>query len=209
MVALVGVVLSSVLVGLMLAVMLSLLFVLYRASRAYVAVLGRVPGKLAAYGDIGRHPEYERVPGLVIFRLDAPLFFANASVADKEIRQVVAKQPTPPNAILIDLGATNDMDVASADMLHDLVSEMRDANIQVLLAQVRGGVRDQMRRMGLMAFVGQGNVFFSVEGAVAHYMKTDASAQNAAEEQPAQSETRPTATPPESALAEGEPERKG
>lgn len=171
LVALVGVVLSSVLVGLMLAVLLSLIFVLYRASRAYIAILGRVPGRMVAYGDIGRHPEYEQVPGLVIFRPDAPLFFANASVADKEIRQAVAKREVTPKAIVIDLGATNDLDIASADMLRELVSELRDKGIETLLAQVRGGVRDRMRKTGLMEFVGEERIFFSVEGAVADYLQ--------------------------------------
>lgn len=171
LVALFGVVLSSVLVGLMLAVFLSLLFVLYRASRAYIAILGRVPGHVAAYGDISRHPEYQQLQGLIIFRPDAPLFFANTSVADKEIRQNIAKQETPPKAIVVDLGATNDLDVASADMLHDLVSELRDNNIETLFAQVRGGVRDRMRKTGLMSFVGEQRIFFSVEGAVSDFIK--------------------------------------
>jgi MFS superfamily sulfate permease-like transporter len=202
LVALFGVVLSSVLVGLMLAVFLSLLFVLYRASRAYVAILGRVPGRVAEYGDIKRHPEYERIAGLIIFRLDAQLFFANTSVADKEIRQAVAKQSPPARAIVIDLGATNDLDIASADMLHDLVSEMRDAHVDVLMAQVRGGVRDRMRRVGLMEFVGEDRVFFSVEGAVAHYLKTLAPQPEELEVTMSAVPLTTDSEPPESALAE-------
>jgi len=73
MVALLGVISTDVLTGLMIAVFLSLLIILYRASRPYVAVLGTAPGQEAAYGDIARHPENLHVPGLLIVRLDAPI----------------------------------------------------------------------------------------------------------------------------------------
>jgi MFS superfamily sulfate permease-like transporter len=170
LVALMGVVLSSVLVGLMLAVLLSLIIVLYRASRPYVALLGRVPGQRAAFGDIFRHPEYEQIPGLIIFRLDAPLFFANASVARKEIHAAIGARLTPPEAILVDLGATADLDIASADMLEELVTDLRDKQIEVFFAQVRGSVRDRMRKTGLMKIAGEEHIFYSIEGAV-HYFQ--------------------------------------
>ncbi len=178
--ALFGVLLSNVLTGLALAVFLSLVFVLYRASRAYVAVLGKVPGRVAAYGDIVRHPEYEQIPGLLIFRLDAPLFFANANVADNEVREQIANSKPRPQAIILDLGATADFDVASADMLRDLVSELRDTHIETLLAQVRGPMRDRMRRIHLMEFIGEERIFFSVEGAVTYYLQHYASEASAA-----------------------------
>lgn len=170
MVALIGVLATSVLTGLVVAVLLSLLIVLYRASRPYLAILGRVPGQRAAYGDILRHAEYQEIPGLVMLRLDAALFFANANVADKEIRETIAHKTTAPGqsprAVLLDLGVTGDLDVASMDMLRDLITDLRAQKIEVLFAQVRGAVRDRMRRAGLMQVVGEDHVFYSIEAAV-------------------------------------------
>lgn len=169
LVALFGVVLSDVLVGLSIAVFLSLLMVLYRASRPYIARLGRVPGQRAAYGDISRHPEYQEVGGLIIMRMDAPLFFANANVADKEIRAAIQKSASPPQAILLDLAATADLDIASVDMLQDLVKDLRSNNIELLLAQVRGAARDRLRRTGLIDVIGAEKIFLSVEEAVHNF----------------------------------------
>ena len=89
----------------MIAVFLSLLIILYRASRPYVAVLGKVPGQEATYGDVARHPENIQVPGLLIVRLDAPLYFLNANVARGQILGLVTASQPPPRAILFDLGA--------------------------------------------------------------------------------------------------------
>lgn len=176
LVALFGVILSDVLVGLSIAVLLSLMIVLYRASRPYMATLGRVPGQRAAYGDLARHPENNEIPGLVIFRVDAPLFFANANVADKEIRASIATHTPTPTVIVIDLGATSDLDIASTDMLNDLVGDLKSINIQVYFAQVRGAARDRMRKTGLMKLVGEENIFLSVEAAVYHYSEQAADA---------------------------------
>lgn len=184
LVALFGVVASDVLTGLAIAVLLSLMIVLYRASRPYMAQLGRVPGQRAAYGDLSRHPNYEKIEGLIIFRVDAPLFFANANVADKEIRASIATHDPTPNAIIIDLGATSDLDIASIDMLKELVGDLRSINIQVLFAQVRGAARDRMRRTGFMKAIGEENIFLSVEAAVEHYLEPRANSARLVEPAP-------------------------
>ncbi len=95
-VALAGVVLTDVLTGLVIAVLLSVAFLLYRASRPYVAALGRLPGYRNTFGDLQRHPNAEAVPGLVIVRVDAPLYFFNANVAKGQILAVLAA--TQPGA---------------------------------------------------------------------------------------------------------------
>jgi MFS superfamily sulfate permease-like transporter len=166
MVALFGVLTTDVLTGLMIAVFLSLLIILYRASRPYLAVLGKVPGQPATYGDVARHPEYLRVPGLLIVRLDAPLYFPNANVARGQILELVKTGEPRPKAVLFDLGASADLDVASLDMLRMLVGEMEEAGSDVLLAQVRGSVRDRLRKSGIMAEIGENRVYRSVAAAV-------------------------------------------
>jgi high affinity sulfate transporter 1 len=166
MVAMFGVLTTDVLTGLLIAVFLSLLIILYRASRPHMAVLGKVPGQVATYGDISRHPENAQVPNLLIVRLDAPLYFLNANVARGQILDLVTTSQPRPAAILFDLGASADLDVASLDMLKNLVRELDEASVDVLLAQVRGKVRDRLRKAGVMAEIGEDRVYLSVPAAV-------------------------------------------
>jgi SulP family sulfate permease len=165
-VALFGVLSTDVLTGLLIAVFLSLLIILYRASRPYVAVLGEVPGQVATYGDVARHPENMQVPGLLIVRLDAPLYFLNANVARGQILGLVTASQPPPRAILFDLGASADLDVASLDMLKNLVRELDEAGVDVLLAEIRGRVRDRLRKASVMTDIGENRIYQSVPAAV-------------------------------------------
>ena len=169
MVAMFGVLTTDVLTGLLIAVFLSLLIILYRASRPYIAVLGKVPGQVATYGDISRHPENAQVPSLLIVRLDAPLYFLNANLARGQILDLITASQPPPAAILFDLGASADLDIASLDMLKNLVRELEEANVDVLLAQVRGRVRDRLRKAGVMAEIGENRIYLSVPAAVADF----------------------------------------
>jgi high affinity sulfate transporter 1 len=166
MVAMFGVLTTDVLTGLLIAVFLSLLIILYRASRPHMAVLGKVPGQVATYGDISRHPENAQVPNLLIVRLDAPLYFLNANLARGQILDLVTTSQPRPAAILFDLGSSADLDVASLDMLKNLVRELDEAGVDVLLAQVRGKVRDRLRKAGVMAEIGEDRVYLSVPAAV-------------------------------------------
>jgi high affinity sulfate transporter 1 len=165
-VALLGVVLTSVLVGLVIAVLLSVTMLLYRASRPYVAVIGKLSGVRATYVDLERHPDAETVPGLLMLRIDAPLYFFNANVARNAVLEALAGSDPRPSAILLDIGATADFDVTTADMIRQLVTDLHDQSMDVLLAQVKGPVRDRMRRMRLMDTIGEDRVYLSVAAAV-------------------------------------------
>ena len=169
--ALVGVLSTSVMVGLAIAVLLSVVMLLYRASRPYIALLGkRASGE---YGDMGRHADAQPIPGLVILRLDAPLYFFNANVARTQILAQTAVDP-PPQAILLDLGASADLDIGTSDMFRDLVSDLRRANIDLLFAQVRGSVRRRMSKTGLFDHIGQDHIFLSVDAAVQSFLSRPA-----------------------------------
>jgi len=157
---------TDVLTGLIIAVFLSLVIILYRASRPGMAVLGKVPGQEAAYGDLVRHPENILVPGALILRLDAPLYFLNANVARGQILDLISASQPAPVAVIFDLGGSADLDIASLDMLKNLVVELDEIGIAVLLAQVRGGVRDRLRQAGLMAEIGEDRIYLSVAAAV-------------------------------------------
>jgi MFS superfamily sulfate permease-like transporter len=164
--ALAGVTLSDVMTGLLLAVFLSLVMLLYRASRPYIAVLGqRASGE---FGDLGRHADAQAIPGLVILRLDAPLYFFNANVARTQILEQAASDP-PPQAILLDLAASADLDIGTADMLRDLCSDLRTNQIDLLFAEIRGSVHDRMERTGLLEVVGKDQLYASIPAAVSAF----------------------------------------
>jgi MFS superfamily sulfate permease-like transporter len=146
---------------------------LYRASRPYIAVLGKRSS--GEYGDMGRHADAQSVPGLVLLRLDAPLYFFNANVARTQILEQTGVEPAP-QAILLDLGASADLDIGTADMLRDLASDLRQAGIDLLLAQVRGSVRERMRVTGLFDHIGEDHIFLSVDAAVQSFLSRPAAA---------------------------------
>jgi sulfate permease, SulP family len=163
--ALVGVISTDVMTGLTIAVLLSLVMLLYRASRPYIAVLGKRPDAPGQYIDVSRHADAEYVPGLVILRLDAPLYFFNANVARTQILARTQSDP-PPQAILLDLGASADLDIGTSDMLQVLTSDLRDDKIDLFFAQVRGSVRDRMRLTGLLEHIGEEHIYMTVDAAV-------------------------------------------
>ncbi len=168
LVALFGVVLSDVLTGLVIAVVLSLIFIVYRASRPYIALLGRAPESTVEFGDVLRHPDYELIPGLMIVRLDAPLYFLNAGVAQTMIRDMAATQPEP-RALLIDLGASGDLDIPTMDLLADVDVKLRNRGVTLMFAQMRGAVRDRLERAHFMDVIGAENVFPSLAAGVDAY----------------------------------------
>jgi sulfate permease, SulP family len=164
--ALVGVAASDVMTGLMLTVFLSLVMLLYRASRPYIAIVGQRAN--SEFGDLGRHPDARPIPGLVILRLDAPLYFFNANVARTQILAQTATDPKP-QAILLDLAASADLDIGTADMLCDLYSDLRTSQIDLLFAQIRGSVHDRMVKTGLLEHIGEDHLYASTIAAVAAF----------------------------------------
>jgi len=166
MTALVGVVMTTVLTGLAIAVLLSLVFLLYRASRPHVASLGLLPGYRATYADLERHPDAVPVPGLVMIRLDAPLYFFNANVARTQILDLVVHREPMPRGVVIDMAATADLDVTTGDMLFGLLHDLNSRSIEVLFAQVKGSTRDRLRRTGLMDEIGEDRIYLSLGSAV-------------------------------------------
>jgi len=175
MAALVGVVTTTVLVGLVIAVLLSLTALLYRASRPYIAILGRLRPEEATYVDLGRHPNAEMIPGLLIVRIDAPLYFFNANVAHDQILGLVASADPPPTVVVLDIGASSDFDVTTTDVVRELARELGERSIRLWLAQVKGAVRDRLRRTGTMDVLGEDRIFLSVGAAVEAFGEGDAS----------------------------------
>jgi high affinity sulfate transporter 1 len=165
--ALGGVVFTTALTGMAIAVTLSLMAILYQASRPYIAVLGRIAGDPPVFADAGRHRSAEPIPRYLMVRPNVPLTFVNADVAKDQIMTLVRARPSAPAALVVDIGATADLDVATTDMLKALHTYLGEAGIELRLAQVRGSVRDRMRRTGLMDVIGEDHCYLSNEAAVA------------------------------------------
>lgn len=165
LVTLVGVFLAGVLPGLMIAVFLSLLIVLYQSSRPHLAVLGKIPGHIA-YGDIDENPDAEQIPGLLILRPDVALFFANANTLHSQIGSLVSEAAKSLKAVILDLGASADLDIASTDMLSNLVEELSQADIGLLLADVKSASRSRLEHTGLLERIGEENLYLRVSEAV-------------------------------------------
>jgi SulP family sulfate permease len=156
-----------VLPGLLIGVVAMLLYFIYQASTPHVVTLGRIPGVAGAYGNVRRHPNYERVPGLLVLRLETPLFYANASGVSDRIKKLVGAADPLPRAVILDMGASDSLDISSAGMLVGLVEAIRSAGIDFALAEVRHPVTDTARRSRLVRLLGENRIFDTVGEAVA------------------------------------------
>ncbi len=168
-----GVALIGVIQGIFIAIALSLVAFIWRAWRPYDAVLGRVTG-LKGYHDITRHPDAKRIPGLVLFRWDAPLFFANADIFHDHVLQAIAAAPTPTRWIVVAAEPVTDVDVTAADMLSELDDELQAADIELGFAEMKGPAKDRLKQYGLFAKFGDDLFFRTIGQAVDRYLETHA-----------------------------------
>ena len=162
--AFLGVALFGVLQGIAIAVALSILNVFRRAWWPYHTTLGRVPG-LPGHHDQQQHPVAEELPGLVIFRFDAPLFFANARTFRDHIRRFAAAEPRP-RWILIAAEPMTDVDTTAADMLEDLDEELNAKGIFLVFAELKDHVRTKLERYELVGPLNPDHFFPTIDAAV-------------------------------------------
>ncbi len=142
--AMLGVLVFDTLPGLFIGIGVSLLLLVYRASRPNVAVLGRVPGTTDQYADVARHADNTPVPGLVLLRPESGLFFANADAVRDRIRRHAETPGT--RAIVLDAESVPYIDVTAATMLLELARDLERRGIQLVLARDLGQVRELLRR---------------------------------------------------------------
>ncbi|HNM50576.1 MAG TPA: sulfate permease [Candidatus Obscuribacter sp.] len=166
-----GVAIAGVIPGIFIAVGISLLVFIIRASRPYSAVLGRAKG-LKGYHDISRHPEAKQIPGLVLFRWDAPLFFANARLFRECALEAIANAPTAVKRIVIEAEPVTDIDSTAADALRELEHDLNAVSIELGFAQMKGPVKDQLKNYGLFQKIGEENFFPTLGVAVDAYVHT-------------------------------------
>ena len=163
---LLGVVTLDVLPGLVIGVSSMLLLVVYHASKSHVSVLARRPGTPGAFGDVERHPDYEHVPGVLVLRLEAPLFYANAAPTRDRIKQLIGARDPLPQAVILEVGANESLDITTAEILQQLIAALRSADITLALADVRLPVLEMARRTGVLDELGEEHVFRTVDQAI-------------------------------------------
>lgn len=170
--AFLGVVLIGVLEGMVIGLVVSLLFVIYRSTRPHVASLGKVPGAPGAYSDLCRHAEDIPVPGVLIVRLDAPIYYANAVTFRDAVKAMIAESEPPPGAVIFDAEEQADIDVTSVDVMTKLLTELLKRDIEVYFANVHDLVLEKARKMGLLRPADEDRVFPTLDAAVDHIKET-------------------------------------
>jgi high affinity sulfate transporter 1 len=164
-VATVGVLAFGPLYGLLLAVAGSLLGLVYRSSRVDVEVMGKVPHEKAAWGSTRNHAERSTYPGVIVLRIDAPIFWVTAAPIYDSILTEIESGPGT-RALVLDIEATNQMDTTSVDTLADLLNGLRKRDIDLYLVHVMWPVRKLLRRSGLMSELGEDHVWHSISQGV-------------------------------------------
>ena len=168
MVAFAGVAVLGVLWGVGVAIAVSLLNFIRRAWHPHDAVLGRVDN-LKGYHDTERYPDARHIPGLVLYRFDAPLFFANADYFRERVRALARRGEV--SWIVVAAEPITDIDVTAGETLGDLNDELHAVGIELAFAELKDPVRDRLRRYGIEAAVGTDRFFPTLGVAVATYVQ--------------------------------------
>ena len=169
----VGVVVLGVIPGIGLAIVIAVLEFLWDGWRPHHAVLGRVDG-IRGYHDLKRYPDARLIPGLVLFRWDAPLFFANAEQFHERVLEAAAASPTPVRRIIVTAEPVTSIDVTSADMLAELEQTLRSSRIELRFAEMKDPVKDKLKRFELIERFGVASFYPTIGAAVDAYLEEHA-----------------------------------
>jgi len=157
--------------GIAFAIVIAVIEFLWDGWRPHSAVLGRVD-QIKGYHDITRYPNARLIPGLVLFRWDAPLFFANAELFHERVRAAIARSPTAVRWLVVAAEPVTSIDVTSADAVCDLDDELRAAGISLYFAEMKDPVKDKLKRFGLYERFGEGTFFATIGEAVSAYRES-------------------------------------
>lgn len=169
----VGVAVFGVIPGIGIAIVIAVIEFLWDGWRPHFAVLGRVDG-VRGYHDIARYPAARRIPGLVLFRWDAPLFFANAELFHQRVLDAIAESPTPVRRIIVAAEPVTSVDVSSADMLAELEHTLTESGIELRFAEMKDPVKDKLKRFELFDRFGAANFYPTIHSAVDAYLEEHA-----------------------------------
>ncbi|WEJ69793.1 sulfate permease [Pseudomonas sp. PSE14] len=165
----VGVAVFGAIPGICIAVVISVIEFLWDGWRPHFAVLGRVEGT-RGYHDVARYPQARRIPGLVLFRWDAPLFFANAEQFQNTVLEAVDQSPTPVQRLVIAAEPVTSIDITSADMLAELDKALEARGVELQFAEMKDPVKDKMKRFELFERMGESAFHPTVGAAVDAYL---------------------------------------
>ena len=168
MICFAGVAVFGAIPGIAVAIVIAVIEFLWDGWRPHSAVLGRVD-HVQGYHDVTRHSDARLIPGLVLFRWDAPLFFANAELFHERVLLAVAESPTRVRWLVITAEPVTSVDVTAADVLGELDEALHDAGIEMCFAEMKGPVKDKLKRFGLFDRFGEKTFFATIEEAVAAY----------------------------------------
>ncbi len=168
-----GVAVFGTIPGIAFAIVIAVVEFLWDGWRPHSAVLGRV-GHIKGYHDITRYPDASLIPGLVLFRWDAPLFFANAELFHERVLDAVAASPTPVRWLVVAAEPVTSIDVTAADVISDLEDSLREAGIELCFAEMKDPVKDKLKRFGLFTRFGEETFYATIEEAVGGYLSAHA-----------------------------------
>ena len=165
-----GVLTIGVLQGIIIAVALSLISILYRVARPHDALLDQVD---AAGGTIYRGVSDEETaltePGLIVYRFDAPLVFANAAFFVERLESLITNAGSGLKCVILDAEAMSDFDSTAAETLENLDADLERRGVDLWIARVNGPLRDLLAKTGLTKRIGEDHIYPSVRAAVAAY----------------------------------------
>lgn len=165
---LVGVAVLGAVPGIGLAVVVAIIEFLWDGWRPHSAILGR-PKDVSGWHDTARYPDARKIPGLVLFRWDAPLFFANAELFEERVLQAVETSPTPVRQVIVAAAPVTSVDVTAADVLAALLDKLEARNVRLQLAELKDPVKDKFKRFGLYERFGDDGFYPTIESAVDAY----------------------------------------
>jgi sulfate permease, SulP family len=174
LVTLLGVLVFGVLQGIVIGVAVSLLETMRRAILPHTAVLGEVAGS-PTFRDIENYEDAATVPGLIVYRFDAPLFFANAEVFKNDIQTLVAMARHPVGQVVVNAEGIVDMDVTGAEALERIIADLHDVGVRITMARVRTSLREMIKEMGLEEKIGSENFFLRVADAASGFRSVGSS----------------------------------
>jgi SulP family sulfate permease len=151
--------------GILTGVVASLVWFVVRTTRPHVAVLGRLPNR-TTYRNILRHPEAETIPGLIVLRIDAQLYYGNSSFLKETVNKLLDASDTAVRAVVLDATSVNNVDSSADRALHALIAELSRREVAFFLAGVKGPVADALRRSGFLQELGDQHVHLEVHEAV-------------------------------------------
>lgn len=155
--------------GIIISIAVSLILVVKRTTRPHYAILGRLPGT-KIYRNVERYPDAITLMGLIMIRIDSSLYFANVAFLKEKINELVTTCNHRLNAIIFDASSINDIDSSADEALHEIADDLKSRGIKFYFSNIKGPVRDVLKRSGFYEKVGEDHFFFRNHDAVKHFL---------------------------------------